>query len=173
VERDEPFETRYRRIFAEEYARLFRHLARLTGEPEAAADHAQEALLRLYQRGAWPLDVRAWLVSVAHNLVRDAHRAKRRRGRLLDEKAPLLEPASPEAPDVALAARERRKRVRRALERISERDRHALLLRHEGYSYREIAAALDYASTGIGKLLVRASRAFRAAYEEGEPDARS
>lgn len=170
---DEPFDIRYRRIFAEEYAPLFRHLARLTGDREAAADHAQEALIRLYRRGSWPEDVRAWLVSVAHNLVRDAHRAKRRRGRLLGEKAAFLEPSSPPAPDVALAAGEREASVRRALERISERDRRALLLRHEGYSYREIAGALDYAPSGIGQLLVRASRAFRAAFEEGEPDARS
>ena len=63
-------------------------------------------------------------------------------------------------------------RVRQALDALSERDRRALLLRHEGYSYREIAEALDYAPTGVGKLLVRASRAFREAMEGMETHAR-
>jgi DNA-directed RNA polymerase specialized sigma24 family protein len=41
-----------------------------------------------------------------------------------------------------------------------------LLLRHGGYSYREIAAALGLAETSVGTTLVRASHAFRAAYQE-------
>ena len=41
-----------------------------------------------------------------------------------------------------------------------------LLLRHEGYSYREIAQALALTESGIGTMLVRAGEAFRAAYED-------
>jgi DNA-directed RNA polymerase specialized sigma24 family protein len=40
-----------------------------------------------------------------------------------------------------------------------------LLLRHEGYEYREIAQILDVAPTGIGTMLARASEAFRRIYQ--------
>lgn len=160
------FDEDFRRIFGEEHASLFRYLDRLTGDTAAAADIAQEAFVRLYGRGSMPEDPRAWLVSVAHNLVRDDHRTRQRRARLLVERAEQLLPEGPAPPDLTLAARQQRARVRRALEALSERDRRALLLRHEGYSYREIATALDYAPSGIGKLLVRANHSFRRAYEE-------
>jgi len=44
-----------------------------------------------------------------------------------------------------------------------------LLLRAEGYSYREIASALQLNEPSVGTLLARAKRAFREAYEK--PDA--
>jgi DNA-directed RNA polymerase specialized sigma24 family protein len=56
--------------------------------------------------------------------------------------------------------------VRAALDRPTLRDRQALLLRHGGYSYREIAAALGLAETSVGTTLVRAGQAFRAAFQE-------
>lgn len=166
VGRDEDFDSDFRRIFEAEHAALFRYLDRLMGDRAAAADIAQEAFVRLYRRGSPPDDPRAWLVSVAHNLMRDAHRSEGRRSRLLEARADALRPAGPDPPDAATVSRERRARVRRALDALPERDRRALLLRHEGYSYREIAQALDYAPSGIGKLLVRASRSFRCAFEE-------
>jgi RNA polymerase sigma factor (sigma-70 family) len=160
------FDSDFRRVFDDQHLSLFRYMERLVGDRSAAADLSQEAFVRLYQRGSMPNDPRAWLVSVAHNLMRDEHRTTSRRARLLDERAESLRPTAPPAPDTALLSGERRARVRKALDRLPERDRRALLLRHEGYSYREIAAALDYAPSGIGKLLVRASLAFRHVLEE-------
>jgi len=62
--------------------------------------------------------------------------------------------------------------VRAALDRLTPRDRQALLLRHAGYSYREIAAALHLAEGSVGTMLVRAGQVFRAAFKEmhGAPD---
>jgi DNA-directed RNA polymerase specialized sigma24 family protein len=56
--------------------------------------------------------------------------------------------------------------VREALDGLTLRDRQMLLLRHEGYSYREIAQALGVPETGVGTMLVRATAAFRAAFLE-------
>jgi len=56
--------------------------------------------------------------------------------------------------------------VRSALERLTLRERQILLLRHEGYRYREIAAALEVAPSGVGTMLARATAAFRKAYHE-------
>jgi DNA-directed RNA polymerase specialized sigma24 family protein len=38
-----------------------------------------------------------------------------------------------------------------------------LLLRHEGYSYREIAQVAGVSETSVGTLLIRATAAFHAA----------
>ena len=58
-------------------------------------------------------------------------------------------------------------RVRDAIDGMPERDRHLLLLRAEGYSYREIAVALEPNEASVGVLLARAKRAFRNHYEDG------
>jgi len=41
-----------------------------------------------------------------------------------------------------------------------------LVLRYEGYTYREIAEALDITYASVGTLLVRAKEAFRRALED-------
>ena len=57
-------------------------------------------------------------------------------------------------------------RVRRSLGRLPLRDRQMLLLRHEGFSYREIATALGIAETSVGTMLIRATQAFRVEFAE-------
>lgn len=166
MSRDEAFTEDFRRIFAEEFESLFRYLCRLTGDPALAADTAQEAFVRLYQRGERPRETRAWLAAVSNNLVRDEYRRTTRRRNLREANPTMFVYAEPDpAPDEELVLRERRRRVRQALDRLPDRYRRALLLRQEGYSYREIASALDYRASGVGKLIVRATRAFRTAYE--------
>jgi RNA polymerase sigma-70 factor, ECF subfamily len=161
------FEATFRRLFDERFASLFRYLDRLSGDPELAADLAQEAFVRLYERGAVPADARAWLGAVATNLFRDERRRTQRRVRLLArEPAELTLGAPSPASDTAVLADERRACVRAALDRLPLRDRQMLLLRHEGYSYREIAQALGIAETSVGTMLVRATAAFRAAFGE-------
>ncbi len=59
--------------------------------------------------------------------------------------------------------------MRAAIDRLPERERRLLLLRAEGYSYRDMAAALDLNEASVGTLLARARQAFRECY--GDPDA--
>jgi RNA polymerase sigma-70 factor (ECF subfamily) len=68
-----------------------------------------------------------------------------------------------------MLAEESRLRVRRAIDRLPERERRLLLLRAEGYSYRDIAVALELNEASVGTLLARARRSFRECYED--PDA--
>src|SRR5262245_14201442 len=160
------FRERFDELFEEHYPRLFRVMNRLSGEPELAADLAQGAFVRLYQRGSMPDHPEAWLISVAMNLLRNEKSTQSRRLRLL---APLSAPEPPELPPSLERAREMnatRERVRDALERLDERDRMLLTLRAEGYRYRDLAAALELNEASIGTLLARARRAFLAAYEE-------
>jgi RNA polymerase sigma factor (sigma-70 family) len=162
----ESFDAAFRRLFEDGFPSLFRYLHRLCGEQAEAADLAQETFTRLYERGEMPRDPRAWLVTVGANLLRDERRTSLRRRRLIAASLPdgvLGDPAP--APDDRLLREERQRAVRRALEVLTERERRALLLRYEGFSYREVARALGVAESSVGTLLVRAKASFLSAFE--------
>jgi RNA polymerase sigma factor (sigma-70 family) len=160
----ESFDALFRRLFDEQFPSLFRYLHRLTGDADLAEDIAQEAFVKLYQRGAMPDDTRGWMGAVANNLLRDDRRTSKRRLRLLaSQPEELTAGSSPEFADEAVLSDERRDSVRMALGQLPERDQRMLLLRHEGYSYREIAHALGINETSVGSLLLRATTAFQAA----------
>jgi RNA polymerase sigma-70 factor (ECF subfamily) len=153
-------------LFEVQFPRLYRYLDRLSGEPDLAADIAQDAFVRLYHRGAMPDAPDAWLISVAMNLFRNVKSSRSRRQRLLTRarsEGVLGDP--PPSPDQALAADESRRRVRVTIDRLPERERRLLLLCAEGYSYRDIAMALELNEGSVGTLLARARSAFRECYE--------
>lgn len=151
------------RLFAELYPALFRYLQRLTGDPDAADDAAQEAFVRLTRQRLPEDEVRPWLFTVGTNLIRDRAR-KSERHRRLQGHVPTATPAV--APDVSTERSERVAMVRAALARVSERDRTMLLMREEGFKYDEIARAVDVAPGSVGTLLARAAKRFEKAYTE-------
>jgi RNA polymerase sigma-70 factor (ECF subfamily) len=158
------FDREFTRLFHDQSPALFRYVNRLTDDPEMAADIIQETFVKLYQRGSVPDDVRAWLATVAINLLRDERRTASRRSMLLVRHAPDTTAAGP--PDAEVIAEEQRQLVRAALDTLTPRDREMLLLRHAGYSYREIATALGLAVPSIGTMLVRATASFHSAFSE-------
>lgn len=160
------FEETFREEFERRYQPLARYLARLTGNSATAADLAQEAFVRLLRRGSMPDDTRAWLVSVAHNLLRNERQQSKRRAEILAERR--LEVVCGDESTVAdpTEAAERQAWVRSALDALPERERQMLLLRYDGFSYREIAQALSLHEASVGTLLARAKAAFRAALGE-------
>lgn len=161
------FDGAFTTLFGAQFPRLYRYLDRISGEPDLAADLAQDAFTRLYRRGSMPEQPEAWLVTVALNLMRNAKSMSARRLTLLTpERARSSHADTPTATDQAAGPAERQ-RVRRALDQMPRRDAELLALRAEGYSYRELAVALDLNEASIGTLLARAKRAFRAAYGDG------
>ena len=170
---DVAFDEVFARLYRDEFPRLFRYLDRALGDDQLATDLVQEAFTRLFDRGAMPDEPSAWLITVVNNLVRDHFRKSARRFRLLRISGDEVAPGRPAPdPDASVAAAERRSQVRAALGRLSARDRDVLLLRHSGYSYREIAAAMQLTETGVGTILLRATARFRTVFQElhGEPD---
>lgn len=161
------FDDQFAALYEAHFHRLFRYLDRLSDDPELAADLVQEAFIKLYRKGSLPDAPAAWLISVAMNLFRNERSTRSRRRRLLTparaEGAHSDPPPSPERTTVALDTRQR---VRSAIDRLPERDRRMLLLRAEGYSYQEIAAALRVNQASVGTLLARARDAFRATYQD-------
>ena len=108
-----------------------------------------------------------WLVTVALNLFRNTRSTTSRRRRLLALWTEAAEPA--DSAGQASVAGETSATVRKALDRLAPREQELLLLRAEGYSYREMAEALELNEASVGTLLARAKRAFRLVYEG--PDA--
>lgn len=154
-------------LFNAQFHRLVRVLDRLSGEPELAADLAQEAFIRLYRRGAPPDAPEAWLITVALNLFRNARTSERRRRELLTvERGASLHSQPAEPSDEPHDDERLRERVRGTLARLTEREQRLLLLRAEGYDYREIAHALSLREASVGVMLARAKQRFRTTYEE-------
>ena len=159
---DADFDGRFTALFGVQFPRLFRYLDRLGGDPELASDLAQEAFVRLYRRGTFPNSPEAWLATVATNLFRNARKTDSRRRRLLTPaRGEGAHADSTPDPAARVDAEESRRDVRMALDRLPERDRQLLLLRAEGFSYRELAEILDIAEGSVGTLLARARDAFK------------
>ncbi len=165
------FEERFVELFESQFPRVFRVLDRLSGDPELATDLTQEAFVRLYRRGAVPDSPVSWLITVAMNLHRNAQTKQSRRSRLLTLfRADEAHSDPPPTPSDAALADAEKWRVRGALARLPARDQRLLLLLAEGYSYREMAEALDLNPASVGTLMSRAKKRFRKAYAE-DPDA--
>lgn len=166
-----PFEREFALLFEAHFARIFRYLDRLSGDADVASDATQEAFVRLFRRGTLPDDPAAWLITVALNQFRNAASQRRRRRALLTlSRGRGAHSDAPPLPSEVVESHDDRRRVRRAIDTMSARDRELLLLRAEGYSYRELAIALRLREASVGTLLARARAAFRLRYEE-EADA--
>ena len=152
------FQTAYREL----YPALHRFALRLSGDPDVADDVVQEAFTRLIDQDLPLEEARPWLFVVVGNLFRDRVRNRERRARLLAAWPPV--PETPEAPDVSVERAERVARVRQALDELSDRDRRMLLMREEGFRYKEIAEALGVNPSSVGALVARALKRFVRAY---------
>lgn len=155
--------------FMAHYARLVRLAARVLGERAEAEEAAQDALLALRTdpvaaRGAG--DIAAWLSRVVTNKALNRLRGRRRAEVRAEVAATTAGHAAPDDPVDLVIADDDRARVRAALATLPDRQATALLLRHAGHSYAEIAVALGVATGSVGVLLGRGERAFRSAYEE-------
>ena len=136
--------------------RYVQKLLRFRGKTrEDAEDLVQEAVLRLHvymQEGGEVRDHRAFVVRTAMNLAVDAHRHAH--GHLY-EPAPIEELNLPDLsppPDEVLAAEQRLKEMKRALDSVSVRTREIFFLhRLQGFSHAEIAQKLGISKSAIEK----------------------
>ena len=121
-------------LYRTHHEALYRYLSRFCGDPDMAGDAVQEAFLRIQRRPpVAEANLKAWLFTVATNVVRDQARVGARRQVLLAEGTWQLPMAdAPVDPAVLVEADERRRAVTEALARLRERERTALLMREEG-----------------------------------------
>jgi RNA polymerase sigma-70 factor, ECF subfamily len=142
-------------LFENHHESLYRYLVRLSGEPDIAADAAQEAFVRLLERPPKGPVERAWLFKVGTNCVLEGLRTSARRERLLDGRADQTMADPPRDPAEVLEAEQRRQAVMAALARLKDKERIAVLMREEGFSHREIADAVGTTTGSVGTLLAR------------------
>ena len=155
---DEAFTLHHRAVF-----RTARALVRDVG---LAEDVTQEVFLRLYRNlDATPGEelLRAWLLRVTMNVARNTLRGQSRSVAREDEYAKRAEANSwftVSAPEEDFERRTEIEEARRALDKIKEPMRSALLLKQQGLSYREIANALQLNETNVGSLIARGRKEF-------------
>jgi RNA polymerase sigma-70 factor (ECF subfamily) len=144
---------------------LFRHAAWILKDHEEAIDITQEVFVRaLREPRFFDLDFqrKAWLFRVTTNLCFNQVRDRRRRGEILQARAPSRDEQVSVQPDVVHHA-ERREQVSKAMEELSEAHREILTLRYYGdLSYAEISDALGIR---LGTVMSRLSRAREALME--------
>jgi RNA polymerase sigma factor (sigma-70 family) len=152
-------------IFRAAYPRVVAVAARVLGSQDEAEDVAQEVFLT-FGRSVVPAgEALGWLsVAAAHtalNHLRSGRRRAAREGRASrEEAAGDVNAVSPDAADVVMTLDERR-RVRTALSRLPRRQAVALVLRHSGLSYAEVAAAVNISPGSVGTTVRRAESALR------------
>lgn len=137
----------FERIMARSERRVLHVALRLLNNRQDAQDAAQEVFLRLYKHlGRLDLDdargCEPWLFRVTVNI---CHDIARRRGRsvALEDAALQDAPAAPPDAQQSLERAQQLEIVRRAIGRLAEKERAALVLRDvEGLSTREVAAIL-------------------------------
>ena len=161
----------YERLVAEQSGDVYALLFRLTNDPEEARDLTQETFLRAFQsinRFRGDSTLKTWIYRIAINQARNRWRWWRRRRRDAtvsldatdDQRETPLAATLPNAhslnPEQETLARERELQLRDALLSLRRSYREAVILRDvEGFSYEEIAAALQIS---IGTVKSRISR---------------
>jgi RNA polymerase sigma-70 factor (ECF subfamily) len=151
-------------LFARHHTEIYAYLLRMLREPELAADLTQDAFIKAYRNYETlekPENARAWLYQIAHRVALDEIR-RRKIIRFL--------PWTGESPGSAPSA-ERLVMdahlsgdMQRALARIPERQRAALLLAElHDLTGLELAAALGVSHVAARALLTRARESLRQA----------
>ncbi|WP_407697529.1 sigma-70 family RNA polymerase sigma factor [Solirubrobacter deserti] len=132
--------------------------ARVLGSRNEAEDVAQEVFLSFGRSSVPAGEAMGWLsVAAAHTALNHIRSGKRRAAR---EQAVRGDGVAPDIAD-AVAARDERAQVRAALSRLPRKQAVALVLRHSGLSYAEVAAALDLSPSSVGTTVRRAESALR------------
>jgi RNA polymerase sigma factor (sigma-70 family) len=149
-------------LFRSYFGRLARLLFRVTGDIGRAEDVAAEAFWRLHRRPPLTTEnLEGWLYRTGLRIALDQLKSERRRARY-EALVGLFHSAI--APEAIVEEREKRTRIRQTLGALKTEQVALLLLRSEGFTYAEIAAALNLKLTSVGALLARAEARFRKEY---------
>ena len=151
-------------LFAAHHGEIYAYLIRMLRDPELAADLTQDAFIKAYRNYDTlekPENARAWLYQIAHRVALD-HIRRQKIVRFL----PWTGESHGAAPSTERLVMDAHLSgdLQRALERIPERQRAALLLAElHDLSGLELAAALGVSHVAARALLTRARESLRQA----------
>jgi RNA polymerase sigma-70 factor (ECF subfamily) len=159
------------RILLEQYVdRIINYSTRMLGDRSEAEDVAQEAFLRLWQNlDKWRAEapVIHWLHRVTYNLCIDRLRKKK-----LVNIDDVAEPEDPfENPARSLHQAQVSTMVNRAIQKLPERQRAAIVFTHqEGLSNIETAQIMEISVEAVESLLSRGRGGLRSLLEDIRPE---
>lgn len=142
-------------LYRSHVGEVYRYAYAVLGNHADAEDVTQTTFvnaLRALERGERPRKPSNWLVTIAHNIVRQRFRQQQSRPQevVLDRDVPQ-ESFDSDGPSM--------EELVRALQRIPQSQREALVMRElEGRPYSEIASILDLSTSALETLLFRARR---------------
>jgi RNA polymerase sigma-70 factor (ECF subfamily) len=134
------------------------HVVGSTGEAE---DLVQVAFLRLFdhlRHRAHIQNLRSWLYRVVHNLAIDNVRRQGREESTVTEW--LMQRAVDSAPHSAEDTLIRRQNIAASLQLLNVREKHCMILRSEGLSYKEIGDVLSISAKAVSVYLARGLKKF-------------
>jgi len=143
---------------------VYRYALAVLGNSADAEDVTQTTFLNAYRalaQGVKPRKPENWLITIAHNQVRQHFRSAQARPVQVelmeaDHSASVPEPDGPTVADVL-----------RALQKLAPSQREALVMREfEGRSYAEMAEIMGLSSSALEALIFRARKALAAELEE-------
>lgn len=155
-------------------ARVFSFVRRLCGNPDNALDITQDSFIKAWQAlPSWRPDARfeTWLLRIAHNTAIDALRRTRHEPDALPEDYLLTDPGP--TPLRQLESSRSMAQLETLLTQLPLAQREVLLLREvEGFSYQEMATALEISEGTVKSRLARARDALLQARRDttGESD---
>jgi RNA polymerase sigma-70 factor (ECF subfamily) len=151
-------------LFARHHTEIYAYLTRMLRDPELAADLTQDAFVKAYKAYETledPAHARAWLYQIAHRVALDELR-RRKIVRFLPWTGES-HGSSPSAEHLVMETRLSGD-LQRALDKIPERQRAALLLAEvHDLTGLELAAALGVSHVAARALLTRARESLRQA----------
>ena len=157
-----PFD--FEAAFRAHYERIARVIGRVVRDPARAEELTVEVFLKLWRSPkAHGEKADGWLYRTAVRAAIDELRSQTRRAKF-ERLLGFVRPTPAPTPEDVRSAAEDQDRVRLVLGSIDRRHTELLLLRSHGFSYEEVAAALDLNPASVGTFLIRAQQTFRKEY---------
>jgi len=155
---------RVTQLFEELRDSVYRYLIVVVGSPAEAEEISQEAFLEFFrylQNGQTIHNFRAWIFRVAHNLA--INQLKSRKYVLTMDSAfwdelCKLRPDPHPTPEQTVLHQEDFRRLHAAMGQLSPQQRECLVLRAEGFRYRQISEIMGMSDSNVAKSLHRGIR---------------
>ncbi|HEX8082586.1 MAG TPA: sigma-70 family RNA polymerase sigma factor [Jatrophihabitans sp.] len=147
-------------IFRRDYQQVVGVAARVLGSRDQAEDVAQDVFLSFSRSSVPAGDARGWLFVAAAHTALNLLRSGRRRASREETVAATQDGVVSDVAEVVVTLEER-SHVRAALAQLPRKQAMALVLRHSGLSYADVAAALDMSPGSVGTTVRRAESALR------------
>ncbi|HEX2040297.1 MAG TPA: sigma-70 family RNA polymerase sigma factor [Acidimicrobiales bacterium] len=147
-------------VFRREYRLVVGVAARVLGSRDEADDVAQEVFLSFGRSSVPAGEARGWLSVAAAHTALNLLRSGRRRASREETTATAVTAVASDVAETVMTLEER-SRVRTALAGLPRKHAVALVLRHSGLSYAEVAAALGLSPGSVGTTVRRAEAALR------------